>query len=746
MARGKQYQILGPVDTAFYYVDRPEAPMNIGAVTIFDGLIDFEAFVRLVDSRLHQAPLYRQRVVQAPLSLGQPTWMSDPDFFVRNHVFRHRLDAPGTEEQLRQLSGHLVCGMLDRSKPLWEIHLIEGLEGGRTAIVFKIHHCMVDGVSAIELFTLLLDLSPDMPPSAPKPFYDPPPLPNGPQLVLQAIREDIPHRLNLLRKLGGDLGHLGSVFSDREKRRKALFGIANLINDNLRPIGQLAINGKNTGKMTLAWAEFSLAEVRAIKSVCGASVNDVMLTVLGSAIEIYLRAHDELRKNRFVRMLVPVNMRPEGEKAGIGNRISVLPIDIPFGVSDPVERLSTVADYTRVMKQSSLSNTLDMVLTLPSLAPSPLQPLVWGAAPLAFSLLAHMWCTNVPGPQIPMYLLGRRLQHTYGYFPLNPSMGLACVVTSYNQRISMTLIADYGIVPDVLDLRNYLNNAYIALRKAAKVPEMDPIQVDRVRVAPSRRAETPPPEPELPALPDPARHLDPLADAASTQRGEANELPIVSGLPELPESTARPVQPAPNGTQPDTITPDPPPGPAAEAPASPPADAVPPADTATSGGDSQPDHHSESGEAQHNASDGGHPPRLKLFSEEWAQAYRAAINANPAYRNVSKGWVAGALAFVMDAAPQQGFPRACAVIMELHRGECRAARSLTPEDAKQQAAFVIEGDYHSWLEVLKGRAQPLNLIMRGRLRLTKGTAIRLLPFAQSAQELIASAQRVAWQP
>jgi len=871
-------------------VDSPETPMNIGALTILEGSVPFDDFINLIDSRIHQIPFYRQRVVQAPLNLGQPTWMFDPDFYIGNHVSHITLDPPGTEEQLRQLAGHLVSGMLDRSKPLWEITLISGLEADRSAIFFKIHHCMVDGLAAIELFTILVDFTPEVKPLQPKPLYDPKELPTPVEMIFDAIRRDIPNKLNLLGKLQHDLNNLGAIMVDKEKRRKTFIGAATLINDNLQPIKKLAINGPNTGQMTLAWSEFSLEDIKAIRGSCGGSVNDVMLTLLGGAVEGYLQDHGGTNHQKFLRALVPVSMRQENEKGEFGNRISVLPIDIPFEVKDPLERLHRVTDYTQIMKTSGLSTGLDIALTLPSFAPSITQPLVWKIAPVAFALLAHTWCTNVAGPSIPMYVLGHQMLHSYGYFPLNPSNGLASVISSYNQRISMTLIADAGIIPDVTELKRHLDATFKALRKAAKLPDPPapkpqveakpapapqpatsaPIKADPpanpAPAAPAATAPaTPPVDPnpiiadDLPAPVTPQPPVEAAIAAANAvveaipaakadppvepPKGKESEAPPVLAEPSaeslltaaisLPAEDAGRVDPAPVApTDPqaavdlkpetplptlttlpaedagriDPATPADPPvvvvpapetplptvaalpaedagriDPATPAPADPSADSPPvdvkpdPILTAAVEIDpsgesavvidptpaanrepspvmelspvSQPEPTTLSGNGFNAQTDPVVKPapagKPKLFSEEWAQAYRVAINNSKAYYNASTRWEAGSLAFVMKAAPREGFLQPTAVLLDLHKGVCRGARSVSPPEALAEAAFVIEGDYPSWMKVLTGKAQPLMMLMMGKLQLKKGSMARLLPFTQSAQELVNSAQTIS---
>ncbi len=469
--------ILGPVDSAFYYVERPETPMNIGALTIFEGTIDFDELVDHVDSCLHQIPRYRERVIQAPFNLGQPTWIPDPDFYIGHHVKRARVDPPGTEVELRKLTGELLSQTLNRNRPLWEIHLIEGLNE-QTAVFFKVHHCMVDGLTAVELFTFLMSVSKDHPSNQIfkeyKPLFDPLPLPQPIQLTIDSLTRDVSHQFNLLRKLGQETLRMGKVLTDREKRLKMFLAAAHLLNDNLRPIKKLPINGKNSGLQSIVWAEFPLDEVHAIRAQCGASVNDVMLALLTKAIKSYTAARGGTDQP-FLRALVPVNMRDEVEKGEYGNRISVLPVDIPFHISDPIDHLKATTRFSKVMKKSSLAYSMDLILTLPSLLPAVTHLPVWNLAPTAFSLLAHTWCTNVAAMPVPVYLLGHELKHVYGYFPLNPSMGLACVIVSYNGRISITLITDQAIIKDANSLERYLKDAYYDLARG--MPERKPQQI-----------------------------------------------------------------------------------------------------------------------------------------------------------------------------------------------------------------------------------------------------------------------------
>ncbi|CAG1003671.1 Putative diacylglycerol O-acyltransferase [Anaerolineae bacterium] len=718
--RSKHGQVLGPVDMAFYYVDSPETPMNIGALAIFEGRIPFDPLRKLIDTRIHQIPVYQQKIVQAPLGLSQPTWAFDPDFNIAKHVYWHELPSPGDEGQLQEVAGRLVSGMLDRSKPLWEIHMIEGLSENRTAILFKIHHCMVDGLAAIDLFTLLFDLTPEPSPLPRKPVYDPPPLPSGPQMIVEALVKSIPNRWNIFRKLTEDISVIGGALTDKDKRRKMFSGVANVLSDNVEPIRPLPINGRNTGRLAIAWADFSLTEIKGIKASRKSSVNDVMLTILATAIEKYVHHRGGGGGQESLRVLVPVSMRAENERENYGNRISVLPIDVPFGFNDPLERLRAVSDYTATMKDSSLSNTLDMVLTMPSLAASWAQPLIWKIAPVAFSVIAHMWCTNVAGPQIPMYLQGHKLINTFGYFPLNPSMGLACVIASYNQRISMTLIADMAIVPEINEIRGLLYESFIAMRTAANVREFEPIKLERARPAIGERGESAPPlaSPSVPVIeainPTPEAPVEaletPPAEALAAQMQD--EAPVIEAEMIIPEEKPKTEKTNESVVEINLDT-------ATKAPAN--------GGTESSAAKAAP----------------AVEAKLRIFTDEWAKAYQKSINNSESYHRASTRWEAGSLAFVLHAAPKEGYPESAAVLLDLHKGVCRNAFALTPKDAQTQAAFIIEGDYATWMDVLQGKAQPFALIMRGKLRLAKGSMPRLLPFTQSAAELLNCAKTIS---
>lgn len=668
MGQDRHMQMLGPVDTAFWSADTPETPMNIGAVLIFEGKIEFEKLVRLIASRIHQAPLYQQHVVNAPWNLGEPTWVFDPNFDIRNHMFNLTLEAPGTEEQLRQMAGRVISSMLDRSKPLWEIYQIDGLADDRTAIMLKVHHAMVDGLSAVELFIIMMEFSPEEPEIGQPLPYNPPPSPSTFRMMTETVATGLPHRWNLLKQMGREAFELQSVLWNRKQRKKLLYGLTNFINDNLPPIKPLLINGRNTGRIEMAWAQFALEDIKAIRHGRHASINDVMMTILGSAIGKYIDAHGGIDpEQEFVRVLMPVNLRTEDRKEdNVGNRIAMLPVDIPFITKNAYEALQEVADYSKVMKESHLSSAVDILLSAPSLAPALVQPFIWNLVPKGLARIAHTWCTNVPGPPMPIYLMGHEMKQFAGYFPLNPAMGMAAVILSYNGSISINIVADAAIVTNITEMRDYMVATFDELMQSVdRYPGKLQSHIQDERPPRTVNTQSRKPQP-------------------ASENGQVKE-----AVAERVKVTVEGVSASTNGAS------------------------------------------AKSSEGQ-----------LKLLSPGWAVALKDVINNSKAYRDASKRWTAGSLAMVMHASAANGYPEASAVVLDLHKGVCNGAKSVTPEQAHTEANFVLEGSYAHWMDVLEGRSQPLPMITRGQLKLTKGALFRLVPHTRSAEELVKCAMQV----
>jgi len=457
-----------PQDAAFFYFDTDAAPMNVGSVFIFEGEIPFDEFVEGVASKLHLVPRYRQRVVPPPFNIGRPTWEYDPNFDIRRHIHRLRIDPPGTDSQLADLAARLYAGRLDRGKPLWDIYMVEGLEGGRTGMIAKTHHCLVDGVSGIELLMVTLDLSPTPPPTPPPPEkYEPPAIPDRPTLFFDAIwdnaTEDLGRWANVQKALveltmGGDTAGARNV-------ARAL-GVA--IPYFAVPVAPAPFDGPFSGDRKLACTEVSFQEVRDIRRACGGTVNDVVLAMLGGALGRYLEMHREPTQDRDIRVLTPVNVRREDERGALGNHIAMLLVEVPVGMPDPVERLRTITERTAQLKRSHVADGIESVANLLLNMPSPIGAMLGTVGPPP-NTVANIVCTNVPGPMIPLYTVGHRMLSGYPMPPPLWGMGINCGVMSYNGRLYFGLVADAQAAPDVDRLRDFLDQSYVELRVAAGV-------------------------------------------------------------------------------------------------------------------------------------------------------------------------------------------------------------------------------------------------------------------------------------
>ena len=459
-------------DAAFLYLERKEMPLHIGSVSVFEAPLPFERFVEQIDSKLHLIPRYRQRVVPAPFNIGHPSWEDDPNFDIRNHIFELTLDKPGDEAALQALSGRLFSNMMDRNKPLWELFLIGGLAGGRSAMLAKIHHCMVDGVSGVGLMGIMMDTSRDMQPLAEKPAFAPPPLPDASQLYFRALAQSFQQGLERLLSLQTDYLNLVQTMASSQITQ-AVADVAPLLAELALPADRLPFNRPCSGERRITWSEFSFPEARAIRGALGGTVNDVALTVLTGAVSRYVKMRGEHVARRFCRFMVPVNVRREEQRGNLGNQVSALLVNVPLDVEDPAERIKLIHKRTEALKNARLADVLHLVSNAGGLAPAPLQALVMA---LPFVTLPapvfNMVSTNVPGPQIPLYAGGHQMMNYYPHVPVGNDMGMGCAIQSYNQKITFGITSDYAAAPDAHHMQEFLFESFAELRKAAGLPEV----------------------------------------------------------------------------------------------------------------------------------------------------------------------------------------------------------------------------------------------------------------------------------
>ncbi len=463
------------MDASFLYLEREHAPMHIGAVGIFEGELDFEAYRDRVGSKLGALPRFRERIVNTPFFIGHPTWETDPGFDISNHVVLHHLEAPGTEVELKALADDLIAGMMDRSRPLWELHIVHGLAGGRSGLVSKVHHAMVDGVGGNQIMTTILDLRPSLEKLEVDDDYIPTEPPDFQGRIMNAVWENARTAVDSFSQYQKKMIE-GVQQMSPDRARETMDSLRTSMPTLARPPRRLPFNRTCTGRRHFTWTEFSFAEARAVRGSLGGTVNDVVLTCLAGAVDHYCAQHGEPTKDRTMRVMVPVNVRPETEEGNLGNQVSVLPVDLPLGVDDPAHRIGLIRETTRAMKRSRVAENVSLMSNLLGTVPVPLQA-AFGSLAISPYPVFNIVCTNVPGPQIPLYALDRPLRAYYPYIPVGFDMGVGCAIFSYNQTLHIGLNSDLSACPDVEVLREGFEIAIAELKESAGVGTIAAVEV-----------------------------------------------------------------------------------------------------------------------------------------------------------------------------------------------------------------------------------------------------------------------------
>ncbi len=466
---------LTSMDSSFLYFEKKEATMHIGSVSIFDGEIPFEEFIAMMDAKMHLVPRYQQIVVNDPFNLGHPTWEPDPNFDLRKHIFKVQLDAPGNEAQLIERAGELFTPMMERSKPLWDIFWIYGLEGGRSAMVARVHHCMVDGMSGVDLLKIILDFSPNPAPPPPKPEATPRmPQPDPTRRLFDSLLGGMQEGMNRWMEFQNGLLNLTQALTN-EQTRASMQKMNSEWPALIKPVSPLPFNAAVSGAKRLVWNTFSFAEARAMRGALGGTVNDVVLTALSGAVARYAAGHGHTVTGRNLRVMVPVSLRQSDQHGALGNLVSILPVEIPLDLKDPRARFAFVNQKTGAMKAGRVAEGLNLFTALMGILPPPMHALM-GALSTANVPLPpfNMVATNVPGPQVPMYSMGKQMLAYYPYVPVGWGLGCNCAIMSYDQHLFFGLTADTQAMPDVERLRECLYESFYELRAAAGVEPMQP--------------------------------------------------------------------------------------------------------------------------------------------------------------------------------------------------------------------------------------------------------------------------------
>jgi diacylglycerol O-acyltransferase len=456
-------------DTSFLANEKDNAHMAIGAVLMCAGSApDAEDFLAHIRSRVHQLPRLRQRLLYPPLGLGTPFWVDHAEFDIHRHVRRTTLPAPGSEAQFRDLVGELLAPPLDRSKPLWELNLVDGFAEDRFAIVYKTHHAMADGISAVDIGMLLFDVEPKAEPARDEAPWAPLPTPSRRGLAARALSGIAGTLARLARWLGQAARRPGRA------RRRAADGLAGLweVTRNLaRPAPRVPLNRRIGDGRSFHWSTFELADFKHIKNALGGTVNDVSLAVTAGALRRWLLEREVPVEGLELKALVPVSIRTENEHGELGNKLTAMRGPLPVGLADPVARLARVSAAMDGLKSSKQPLGAEAIWGLNDWFRDFAPPvLLRPTAAINFSTrLFNLLVTNFPGPQVPFYVLGRELTAIYPIGFLAHRHALAIAILSYNGQVSFGLLADPDSLPDAGRIAGHLSASVAELLAAAQI-------------------------------------------------------------------------------------------------------------------------------------------------------------------------------------------------------------------------------------------------------------------------------------
>jgi diacylglycerol O-acyltransferase / wax synthase len=439
---------LSPTDAGFYYAESENTPLHVGSVTVFEGPAPtYGDLVRLVVGKLPLVPRYRQRVRTVPLQLGRPVWVDDPHFQVLYHVRHTAVPSPGGEEQLRNLAGRVLGQRLDLAKPLWELWLVEGLADGRWALISKVHHCMVDGVAGTDLMQTVFDLTPDAPHPEPE-DWTPQRGPSGLGLVAGAVADTMGPPLRRVVTLP----RVGSLVEASRTAvragRELAAGVPSVARRATGPAAR-SLSGPIGPHRRWAWTEAEVDELKTVRRAFGGTVNDVVLTAVTRGFRDLLESRGTLTDGLGVRSMVPVSTRSPRDRGTLDNRITAVFVDLPVGEPDPVRRLTVVRRQMDDHKKANQVLDARSIIAMGDFVVPTLLSLGVRAALAAGQVWAQALTTNVPGPRVPLYVLGRRMRSAHAYVPIAGGMRVSIGVFSYLSSMTFGVNADFDAFPDV---------------------------------------------------------------------------------------------------------------------------------------------------------------------------------------------------------------------------------------------------------------------------------------------------------
>jgi WS/DGAT/MGAT family acyltransferase len=463
------WQRLSAQDTSFLLFEHRATPMHVAAVALFDagplrtadGGIDVARLAKHVEGRLHDLPRYRQRLASHPVT-GERLWVDAAGFDLSYHLRHVALPRPGSVAALQELTGRLLSQHLDRSRPLWEMWIVEGVEGDRFALISKVHHCMVDGVAGSNLLTLLFSTSPDegIPPA---PAWHPRPPPGALGLVAEELTQRMQGGAEWLRWFGALAARPGPALASAVRTGTA---VAQALDAALRLPGPTSLNRAIGPHRRVEWRSLELGAVKQVKNALGGTVNDVVLATVAGALHRFLGTRTAWPVRVDHRVVIPVNMRPADDAAPAANHVSALFLSLPVAEPDPLRRYERIRGETQRLKRSRAAEGIDSLARLADRLAAPW--ITRFGVRLASRLRPYnLIVTNVPGPRLPLYVLGAPLVELYPHLPLFEHQGLGVAVLSYGGQLGFGLIADREVVPDLERLGDAILGAFAELSEAA---------------------------------------------------------------------------------------------------------------------------------------------------------------------------------------------------------------------------------------------------------------------------------------
>ncbi|MEA2271806.1 MAG: diacylglycerol O-acyltransferase / wax synthase [Solirubrobacteraceae bacterium] len=458
---------LTALDTTFLHLEAGPTHMHVGSVMVFEGPAPpYDDFLDHVLGRLHLVPRYRQRLAEVPFGQGRPVWVDDPHFNPAYHLRHTALPAPGGEDQLKRLVGRLFSQRLDRSKPLWEVWLAEGIEGGRFALLAKTHHALVDGVSGVDITTVLFDHARDPAPVGPPAReWVARPLPSSATLLSQSLleRATVPNEvLRGARALWRAPREIATNFQE------AVMGVGATLGAGFNAAPDSPLNVPIGPHRRFTWVDADLDRFKAIKNALGGTVNDVVLTAVSGALGNWLRSQGHDTQGLVLRAMVPVSVRADVERGALGNKVATMWAPLPVGIEDPTDAFREVHEAMAGLKESGQAVGAQVLTQLADFAPATI--LSQAARLQARQRFFNLVVTNVPGPQDPLYMLGRRILALYPQVPLAKNQALGVAVISYAGNLGFGLLGDYDALPDLETIAGHLESAIDDLAVAAGMP------------------------------------------------------------------------------------------------------------------------------------------------------------------------------------------------------------------------------------------------------------------------------------